>query len=86
MDHITRRLHAYGLHRPPPSTLCRPRSPSLTPPRRPQAFDDSCKDLDHLNEESYKDATLIMQLLRDNLTLWTAEPPYGSPGQPSPGS
>ena len=38
-----------------------------------QAFDDSCKDLDHLNEESYKDATLIMQLLRDNLTLWTAD-------------
>jgi len=38
-----------------------------------QAFDDSCKDLDHLNEESYKDATLIMQLLRDNLTLWTSD-------------
>jgi len=38
-----------------------------------QAFDDSCKDLDNLNEESYKDATLIMQLLRDNLTLWTAD-------------
>jgi len=46
-----------------------------------QAFDESCKDLDHLNEESYKDATLIMQLLRDNLTLWTAEPSYGTAGQ-----
>ena len=23
--------------------------------------------------ESYKDATLIMQLLRDNLTLWTSD-------------
>jgi len=25
-----------------------------------------------LSEESYKDSTLIMQLLRDNLTLWTS--------------
>ena len=24
-------------------------------------------------QESYKDSTLIMQLLRDNLTLWTSE-------------
>ena len=24
-------------------------------------------------EESYKDSTLIMQLLRDNLTLWTSD-------------
>ena len=24
-------------------------------------------------KESYKDATLIMQLLRDNLTLWTSD-------------
>eukprot|EP00966_Prymnesium_polylepis_P272424 6293904-Prymnesium_polylepis.2 len=29
--------------------------------------------LDTLDEESYKDSTLIMQLLRDNLTLWTSE-------------
>ena len=27
---------------------------------------------DTLSEESYKDSTLIMQLLRDNLTLWTS--------------
>ena len=27
--------------------------------------------LDALDEASYKDSTLIMQLLRDNLTLWT---------------
>ncbi|KAF5318955.1 hypothetical protein D9611_013706 [Ephemerocybe angulata] len=26
-----------------------------------------------LSEESYKDSTLIMQLLRDNLTLWTSD-------------
>ena len=30
-------------------------------------------ELDTLDEDSYKDATLIMQLLRDNLRLWTAE-------------
>ena len=24
-------------------------------------------------EDSYKDSTLIMQLLRDNLTLWTSD-------------
>ncbi|CAH1271209.1 14-3-3-like protein 2 [Branchiostoma lanceolatum] len=38
-----------------------------------EAFDDACKDLDQLQEDSYKDCTLIMQLLRDNLTLWTSE-------------
>lgn len=37
-----------------------------------QAFDDAIAELDTLNEESYKDSTLIMQLLRDNLTVTTA--------------
>ncbi|KAL6429413.1 hypothetical protein ACFW04_008228 [Cataglyphis niger] len=37
-----------------------------------QAFDDAIAELDTLNEDSYKDSTLIMQLLRDNLTLWTS--------------
>ncbi len=37
------------------------------------AFDDAIAELDTLSEDSYKDSTLIMQLLRDNLTLWTAD-------------
>merc|ERR1712203_748276 len=38
-----------------------------------QAFDDAIAELDTLNEDSYEDSTLIMQLLRDNLTLWTSD-------------
>lgn len=43
-----------------------------------QAFDDAIAELDTLSEESYKDSTLIMQLLRDNLTLWTSDQPDDS--------
>jgi len=38
-----------------------------------QAFEDAIAELDHVSEDSYKDSTLIMQLLRDNLTLWTSD-------------
>jgi len=37
------------------------------------AFTNAIKELDTVHEESYKDSTLIMQLLRDNLTLWTSD-------------
>lgn len=38
-----------------------------------KAFEDAIAELDNVSEESYKDSTLIMQLLRDNLTLWTSD-------------
>ncbi|KAI8081599.1 14-3-3 protein epsilon-like protein [Halteromyces radiatus] len=48
-------------------------SPSRACQLAKQAFDDAIAELDTLSEESYKDSTLIMQLLRDNLTLWTSD-------------
>nr|XP_054771365.1 14-3-3 protein zeta-like [Lytechinus pictus] len=36
------------------------------------AFDGAIAELEYLKDDSYKDATLIMQLLRDNLTLWAS--------------
>ena len=48
-----------------------------------QSFDEAVAELDTLDENLYKDSTLIMQLLRDNLTLWTsdggAEEPEAAP-------
>ncbi|KAL9980046.1 hypothetical protein ACROYT_G008585 [Oculina patagonica] len=38
-----------------------------------KAFDDAMKELETVDNADYKDSTLIMQLLRDNLTLWTSE-------------
>ena len=37
------------------------------------AFDDAIKEIGNIEEGQYKDSTLIMQLLRDNLTLWTSD-------------
>ena len=37
------------------------------------AFDEAVSELSGLKDDSYKDSTLILQLLRDNLTLWTSE-------------
>ena len=38
-----------------------------------QAFDDAIAEIEKIEEEDYKDSTTIMQLIRDNLTLWTTE-------------
>lgn len=38
-----------------------------------KAFDDSIAELDNMTEDSYKDSTVTMQLLRDNLTTWTSD-------------
>ena len=54
-----------------------PKPPNTTTKQKKQykkkAFDEAISDLDTLGEDSYKDSALIMQLLRDNLTLWTSE-------------
>ncbi|EPY37619.1 tyrosine 3-monooxygenase/tryptophan 5-monooxygenase activation protein [Angomonas deanei] len=38
-----------------------------------QAFEEALSDPEVLNEEQHKEAALIMQLLRDNLALWTED-------------
>ena len=35
------------------------------------AFEEAIANIDNVNQENYKDCTLIMQLLRDNITLWS---------------
>jgi len=44
------------------------------------AFDEAISKLDKLHTNEYKDSTLIMQLLRDNLTLWTSAEDGGDDG------
>jgi hypothetical protein len=39
-----------------------------------KAFEDAVREIDNLNPQDAKDSTIIMQLLRDNLALWTANP------------
>ncbi|XP_050439159.1 14-3-3 protein zeta-like [Adelges cooleyi] len=38
-----------------------------------QAFDDAIAEIDVLEEDSYDDSTLIMRLIRDNLSIWNQE-------------
>lgn len=50
--------------------------PELACQKAKEAFDQAIMKLDDNGSagmESYKDSTLIMQLLRDNLTLWTSD-------------
>jgi len=37
------------------------------------AFDDAILHLDEIDEDLYRDSTLIMQIIRDNLTLWNVK-------------
>merc|ERR1712151_717175 len=43
------------------------------------AFEDAIAELDNIEGDSYKDSTLIMQLLRDNRTLWISDQESGEP-------
>ncbi|KQJ87862.1 putative 14-3-3-like protein GF14-H isoform X1 [Brachypodium distachyon] len=38
-----------------------------------QAFDEATAEINSMGVEGYNDSTLMMQLLKDNLTLWTSE-------------
>ncbi|XP_071711499.1 14-3-3-like protein D [Rutidosis leptorrhynchoides] len=39
-----------------------------------QAFEEAVDELDNLSEDMYKESYLIMQLLRDNVAVWTSDP------------
>jgi 14-3-3 protein epsilon len=45
-----------------------------------QAFDDAIAEIEELNDDEYKDSTTIMQLIRDNLTLWSSDLDQGDEG------
>lgn len=44
-------------------------------------FDAAIGDLENLEDEQYKESASIMQLLRDNLTLWTADAEEEAPAK-----
>lgn len=48
-------------------------SPDIACKFAKKAFDLAISDLDTLEEDEYRDSATIMQLLRDNLTLWTSD-------------
>ena len=48
-------------------------SPEIACKFAKKAFDNAIADLDTLEEDEYRDSATIMQLLRDNLTLWTSD-------------
>lgn len=37
------------------------------------AFDAALEDLDSLSEDNYRESVMILQLLKDNMTLWAEE-------------
>ena len=38
-----------------------------------KTFAEAIADVEEIEEEHYKDSTVIFSLLRDNLTLWTSD-------------
>lgn len=48
-----------------------------------EGFDKALSEFDKVSEENYKDSTLIMQLLRDNLTLWSSDAPQDDENNPN---
>jgi hypothetical protein len=48
-------------------------SPDIACKLAKNAFDNAIADLDGLEEDEYRDSATIMQLLRDNLTLWMSD-------------
>lgn len=48
------------------------------------AFDSAINGLQDLEEDKYKDSTAILQLLKDNLTLWSSELNEGEEGEQKP--
>ena len=38
-----------------------------------RAFEEAIANIDTVNEENYKECTMILQLIRDNITLWSEE-------------
>ena len=38
-----------------------------------RAFDDAIAELDSIPEDQYQETTVILQMIRDNLTLWTSQ-------------
>ena len=38
-----------------------------------QAFDESASEINSAGVDGYNDSTVMMQLLKDNLALWTSE-------------
>jgi 14-3-3 protein epsilon len=49
-----------------------------------ETFANATAEIDQLTTDTYKDSTLIMQLLRDNLTLWTSNMPADKEPAESP--
>jgi hypothetical protein len=48
-------------------------SPDIACDKAKKAFDQAIRELDEMDEGEYPDSASIMQLLRDNLTLWTTD-------------